>query len=278
MWRPTRRFTAPAAVLTIALAGAALGPAGAATNPVPDVPPPAHSIFSAEQAAYAVLGSQFRHETATFTLPKTAILAPFIGSFSLSVQLWSVRNVFVVDLSTCTTVFPCATGRAPASEPYFVSVTIYNPATRARVRKFVTLVPGMKPGDSVTETLYYNRSAGSIRTTVADPTADLFLRFRYPIGTGISYDQGRVGLETSEKSPWGPPAFTYNAVGASKRVVAIARVYFTDYKGQRGTVSSALWHHVPVTWTRNGRATGAVNGFVGRLSRTGSAFGAFLAP
>jgi hypothetical protein len=266
MRRTLTSFTAASTVIASlgALGLATAAPSAAAVKP---------AIASPEQAGYVATGARFRYVQATVTLPNAAQFAGQIGAYGASVQLWSGAKILVLGISTCTTT-SCAPGGTPApAEPYNAAVAVFDRATGG-VLHSDSSSPAMAPGDSVTLSAFYDRAAGTDTFTVTDTTSGKSFTDTYS-DPSATYQQARAGAEFGADPFHTAP---YNAPPDPVHLVKLGGIRVTDYSGQRGGFSSSHWDHGKVNWTRNGKATGAVNGHPRDLFTAGTAFNIYLQP
>ncbi|MEP7026045.1 MAG: hypothetical protein ABJB47_20045 [Actinomycetota bacterium] len=211
-----------------------------------------------------------------FAFPKSPDASQFaseVGSFGLSVQLWSPDKVVVLGISTCTTV-SCSIGGSPApDEPYNAAMAVLDQATGGTLHAD-TDSPAMAPGDSVTLIASYDRATGIDNFSVTDNTANTSFTDTY-VDPAATYQQARVGAEFSIDPFHTAP---YSAPSDPVRLVKFSGIRVTDYSGQRAGFSSAHWDRAKVIWTRNGKNTGAIDGQPRNLFSTGTAFNVFLHP
>jgi hypothetical protein len=247
-----------------ALSLATAGASAAAVRP---------TIASPEQAAYVATGARFRYIQTTVALPDASQFASEIGSYGLSVQLWSGDKILVLGISTCTTA-NCAPGGTPAKgEPYNAAVAVFDRAT-GEVLHSATNSPAMAPGDSVTLSAFYDRTAGTDTFTVTDTTASTSFTDTYQ-DPSATYRQARAGAEFATDPFHTAP---YDAPADPVHLVRLSGIRVTDYSAQRGGFSSPHWDHAKVNWTRNGKTTGAVDGHPRDLFSAGTAFNIYLEP
>jgi hypothetical protein len=253
---------------------AAAMPAGAAIGP---------TVASVQQAGFATTGAQFRNVRQSFTLPDASTFAPEIGGFGLSVHLWSAHSVVVLGVSNST---------VPGN--YSAAAAVFNPVAKTTVCSTAGSGTGLcagvpanwtdgsvsfAPGDFVTESIFYSRTAGTTQFTVTDVTSGQSLIYIRHAGTGISWNQARLGAEFG-CTPWtscGTGPVPYNAPANAVTLASISRAGLTTYSGHRAGISS-WWTRSKIEWTRNGLLTGAVNARATNLSSSGTAFSVRLQP
>ena len=189
-------------VMTVLLGGSF---ASASTGP---------AVASPEQAGYAVTGGQFRDVHASVYLRNAATYSSELAGFGNSVQLWSSKYVIILGVSDST-----------ITAPYSPALAVYDTATKTLhcSTAAATPCPGTPKNwtdgsvsyahsQTVRESLYYNKATGNVTATVvaADGSAS---SASFDAGT-VSFNQARVGNETSAVGPWGlggtftPPAST----------------------------------------------------------------------
>ncbi len=199
-------------------------------------------------------------------------------------QLWSTHSVIVLGVSNTT---------ATASN-YSAAAAVFNPATKTTVCSTAGSGTGLcagvplawtngtvsfAPGDFLTESIFYNRAAGTTTFTVTDITSGQGLIYTRTAGMGISWNQARVGAEFG-CTPWascGIGPVPYTAPPNAVPLASISGVRLTTFSGHRSGLRS-WWTHSKVEWTRNGLLTGAVNAKAVNLSSDGTAFGVVLEP
>jgi hypothetical protein len=267
------RIAAVGAVSAGLVLAAAL-PAGAVTGP---------TMASVQQAGFVATGAQFRYVQESFTLPDASQFASEIGGFGLSSHLWSAHSVVVLGVSNSTT-----------AGNYNAAVAVFNPVTQTTVCSTAGSGTGkcanvptnwtdgsvsFAPGDFVTERIFYNQGAGTTSFTVTDQTSGDSLAYTRHAGTGISWNQARVGAEFG-CTPWascGTGPVPYNAPPNPVTLASLSGIRLTTYSGHRSGLST-WWTHSKIEWTRNGLTTGAVNAKASNLSSSGTVFSVNLQP
>jgi hypothetical protein len=123
---------------------------------------------------------------------------------------------------------------------------------------------GFNPGDTVTETVFYDQSTGTVNFQASDPAGNLYRAFD-PVGTGISFGQARIeaGFGT-----FSPPA-------ANTKLVAISNAGVTLYNGKKHTLSS-FFTTSPEKATSTGTGAGTLQAFPTALNSTGTSFSVFF--
>lgn len=259
--------------ISAGLALAAALPAGAVTGP---------TVASVQQAGFAATGAQFRYVQSSFMLPNAANFVSEIGGFGLSVHLWSAHSVVVLGVSNST-----------VDGNYNAAVAVFNPVTKTTVCSTAGSGTGLcagtptdwtdgsvsfAPGDFLTEAVFYNRAAGTTTFSVTDESSGQSLAYTRHAGTGISWNQARVGAEFG-CTPWAgcPGPVPYTAPANSTRLASFSGIRLTTYSGHRSGLSS-WWTHSKIEWTRNGLLSGAVNAKATNLSSSGTVFSVNLQP
>lgn len=267
-------------LITAALAAGAIalaaGPALASSHP--NVPLKAGTTTSTEQAGYRVTGGQFRNVHQQVFLRNAGQYASSIGSYGISVQLWSASKVIVLGISTCATTDCQAGSPAVNNEAWGAALAVYDASSHALIHS--AFAPTQVPaGHTVRQLITYNKTTGTIFVSVVDETAGTTnFSATYAAGAGLSFSQARLGAETSAVSPWGPPAFAYSAPAGTTLAARLSGAGLTNYTGHAGSVSDSEWQHNTVTWTRNGLASGAVNADASALTAGGTGFTVSLEP
>lgn len=268
-----------AALAAGAIGGALAAPMAASATVRPHVAAPAGSTFSPEQMGWRTTGGQFRNVHEVISLPDLSTFSQNIGSAGFSVQLWSATRVVVLGISTCATT-TCHTGDTPApAEAWNAALAVYDAGgAHALIHADGASAP-IPAGHTARLVALYNKVNGLVSVSATDQTAGtVAFNVSFFVGTGLSFNQSRVGSEFSAVSPWGPPAFAYSAPASARLLRNISGVGMTNYIGHAGTLTDSEWLHNRVTWTRNGLSTGAVNGTAGSLVQGGSLFGVVLQP
>lgn len=259
--------------ISAGLALVAAMPAVAATGP---------TTASIQQAGFVATGAQFRYVQDSFTLPDASKFAPEINGFGLSVHLWSAHSVVVLGVSNST---------IPGN--FSAAAAVFNPVNESTVCSTAGSGTGLcanvptdwtngsvsfKPGDFLTESIFYSQSAGTTEFTVTDQTSGQSLSYTRSAGKGISWNQARVGAEFG-CTPWagcGGP-ISYNAPPNAVTLASFSGIRLTTYSGHRSGLST-WWTHSKIEWTRNGKTTGAVNAKASNLSSSGTVFSVSLQP
>jgi hypothetical protein len=124
-------------------------------------------------------------------------------------------------------------------------------------------------GQSVTESIYYNKASGLVSVNVFDANGDSAFGQAH-VGSSVSFTNPRINGGFDAGS-----SFT-----APKSQVTLARftgVKLTTYSGHRGTIAS--WYpHGKVLATSDGHSTGTVLATPSGLSHSGSSFSVFFVP
>jgi hypothetical protein len=254
--------------LGVALALAA--PAAAATGP---------PFFSPEQAGYVATGARFQVVQSSVRLPNAANFASEVAGFGVSAQLWTKFRVVVVGVSNSTT-----------AGNYNAAVAVFNRSTHALIcstaasgaqqcpsvgSRWTDGSVSFAPGDDMTLTIVYDRSAGRDHFFVDDNTSGVSLSYGgYVPGTGKNYTQARVGAEFAA-TPWG--TFTYTPPATETHLVTFRDSVLVTYSGSQSTFSS-WWTHHKILATSNGSSTGTVEVRPHNLFNFGANFGVFLEP
>lgn len=201
-------------------------------------------VITAEQAGYAVTGAQFRYAQQTIYLRNPANVAASLGGYGYSAQLWSSGYVIVLGVSAST---------SPASA-YSPALAVFDPATHALIcstaaagaqecpgtpAAWTTGAVSYPAGDTITESLYYNRASGNVTATVHDLTAGHSSSATFDAGTAASFTAARLGAETGT-DPW--TAAPYTPPAAPVRLGAVSGVGVTTYSGHASSLASWFTH------------------------------------
>jgi len=234
-------------------------------------------VYSPEQAGYAATGGQFKTVRTEVYLRQPGQYAGEVSSYRLSVQLWSAR--WVVSLGLFASTSPASAYRPVAA--------IYNRTTHALVCSTATAAGKLCPGTpanwadgsltypagaSVYLLATYTKTTGRMGFSVTDdmmtpPSSG----FSYGIGTGISFNQARVGAELGT-TPWSTGS--YSPPKATMRLATFPAGYLTTYNNQT-TGFQSWWTHHKIIMTGTGGVTEVAPT---DLSRGGYYFGVYLQP
>ena len=125
---------------------------------------------------------------------------------------------------------------------------------------------GFAVGDTVTQTVFYNRTTGTVDFTAFDAAGNLYRAFD-PIGTGISFGQARI------EAGYG----TFRPPAAVTRLVRITGAGVTTYNGKKHTLAS-FFVTSPEDGTSTGTGAGTLQAFPTALDSTGTAFSVNFQP
>ncbi len=258
------------AVGSLAVTLALAGPAAAAIGQI---------YYSPEQAGYAATGARFQYVQSTVRLPDASAFASEVGGFGVSVQLWTRYRVVVVGVSNATT-----------AGNYNAAVAVYSRTNKTLICSTAAtgaqLCPNVgsrwtdgsvdfAPGDDVTLTIWYDRSAGVDHFYVDDNTTGVELFYGgYAPGTGKTYGQARVGAEFAA-GPWS--SFTYSPPASETHLVTFRDSFLVTYSGSVSSFYS-WWTRHKIDATSNGTATGTVEVRPHNLWNFGANFGVYLQP
>ena len=245
-------------------------PAAAATGP---------RFFSPEQAGYVATGARFQAVQSSVRLPNAANFASEVAGFGVSAQLWTQFRVVVLGVSNSTT-----------AGNYNAAVAVFNRSTHALICSTAASGPqkcpnvgsrwtdgsvSFAPGDDVTLTIAYDRTAGRDHFFVDDNTSGVSLSYGgYVPGTGKNYTQARVGAEFAA-TPWG--SFAYTPPAAETHLVTFRDSVLVTYGGSQSTFSS-WWTHHKIVATSDGSSTGTVEVRPHNLFNFGANFGVYFQP
>jgi len=255
---------------TLGVILALAGPAAAATGP---------AYFSPEQAGYVATGARFEYVQSTVHLPDASAFASEFGAYGVSVQLWTGSRVVVLGMSNTTT-----------AGSYSAAAAVYNRTSKSLIcstaasggqacpnvgSRWTDGSVSYAPGDDVTLTIFYDRSAGVVHFFADDDTTGVELFYGgYAPGTGQTYSQARVGAEFGA-SPWG--SFTYAAPAAETHLVTFQDSVLVTYSGSVSSLRST-WTRHKISATSNGSATGTVQVRSSNLANGGANFDVLLEP
>ncbi|MBO0774025.1 MAG: hypothetical protein J2P35_21445 [Actinobacteria bacterium] len=277
--------TAVAAIAVGAIAAAATGgvliagSAGAST---------AARISTPEQAGYAATNAQFQFVSANVYLRNPAQYASSLGSYGDSVQLWSDDMEITLGVSDTTS---SGGGFSPAMAVFDHTKTAPDDVTCSTAG--TTPCPGTPKnwtdgsvsypkGDTVTLALEYNRGSGLVTAIIRDETAGKASQASYDVGTGVSFNQARVGAETGCYAPWDPASVngcgsTVTPPSAPQLLSRFTGVTLVTYSGHVSGMAS-WWQHHKVLLTADGTATQPTQAAPANLGSGGTSFSVSLLP
>ena len=255
-------FTIATAAAALALpAGLIATAASAATGPVTP---------TKEEAGYQFTGAQFRYAQASVYLRNASQYSASIGGLGQSVQFWGGGRVYVLGVSDTT-----------SSSPWSPNVAVFNNSTHALIcAASLANCPDQSGGfgstsypvgHTVQEEIFYNQGNGDLTFTVNDLTAQTTSVFTLNVGTGVSFNEVRIGSEFGD-TPWSAPAFT--APASQTKVAAFSGGQLTNYKGTK-LGFSGYFTTSPLIMTGPGSVTEAN---AGPLNSTADGFSTFLVP
>jgi hypothetical protein len=262
MSRLIRSLTLAAAAAVLALPGVlAATTASAATGPVTP---------TKEEAGYQFTGAQFRYAQASVYLRNASQYSSSIGGLGQSVQFWGGGRVYVLGVSDTT-----------SSSPWSPNVAVFNNSTHALIcAASLANCPDQSGGfgstsyaigHTITESVFYSQSTGSLTFRVDDVTAKTSNSYKVNVGTGVSFKEVRIGTEFGN-DPWSPPAFTPPA--AQVKLAAFSGGQLTNYKGTKFGFSG-YFTTSPLIMTGPGSVTEAK---AGPLNSTANGFSTYLVP
>ena len=262
MPRLIRSLTLAAAAAVLALPGVlAATTASAATGPVTP---------TKEEAGYQFTGAQFRYAQASVYLRNASQYSSSITGLGQSVQFWGGGRVYVLGVSDTT-----------SSSPWSPNVAVFNNSTHALIcAASLANCPDQSGGfgstsyaigHTITESVFYNQSTGSLTFSVTDVTAKTSNSYTVNVGTGVSFKEVRIGTEFGN-DPWSPPAFTPPA--AQVKLAAFSGGQLTNYKGTKYGFSG-YFTTSPLIMTGPGSVTEAN---AGPLNSTANGFSTYLVP
>lgn len=239
---------AGAVVLGVALAAASAGLALTAGGASAGSGAP---FETQEQAGYAATGAQFRFVSTTIYLRNAAAYAAYVDGYGYSVQMWTATREITLGVSDSTSASPYS----PAMAVFDRSQLAPNDLVCSTAASGTQLCPGTPAnwtsgsvsypaGDTVTLSLFYDRSSGLVHATVTDKTAGTSSSVSYDLGTGASVKQVRAGAEFGDAAPWDQANFRFTAPSSPIKLGRFTGSTLTSYSGH--TASFDSW------WTRHG--------------------------
>lgn len=267
-----RLVTAAAAAAAAPLLALALAvPASASTGP-------RHFASCATNdggacAGYIASGAQFRFVTNTAFLRNPAFYSAITNGIGWQDGLKSTSNpastwdaiVGISDSTTSGTIY------SPQSLVYHNGSLVAIGPNAVFCPAGGTCQPasaggGFQPGDTVTQTVFYNRTTGTVNMTAFDAAGNLYRAFD-PVGKGISFGQARIEAGYGTFSP--PAAVT--------KLVRFTGAGVTTYNGNRHTLAGFFVHSKELA-TSTGTRAGTLQAFPTDLSNGGTVFSVNFQP
>lgn len=232
----------------------------------------ANDPATAEEAGYQLTNAQFSAAHATVYLRQASQYSGSVAGLGQSIQFWGGGNVYVLGVSDSTT-----------TSPWSPAVAIFDASSHALVcsTSGSTPCPGTPQswlnglsypaGHTVTLKAVYDKALGVLHFTVRDETAGTATTFTRDAGTGIKFDQVRIGTEFGN-DPWSAPSFT--APTNPLKTAAFTNAGVTNYKGKSFDLSDYFT-------TKQLTMTGAGSVVQARpsdLVSNGTGFSTFLVP
>lgn len=254
-----------AAVAVLALAA----PAGASTGT---------SELSPEQAGFTATGAQFETVAASVYLRNPTQYTGYVAGFGHSVQLWSSGSVAIFGVTASTT----GTSYTPYAAVYDRSThaeIVLNPdATWCGNGTCGPTIGTWNTGDTLSMKVTYSPSSGTVTFNASPSAGDAGTSFKadYLIGTGVSYNQARVGSDFGS-TPW-DASYAYTPPPAQYLKTAVfSKVSLTTYSGHTSTMWSWWVHHALLANTEQQSSSDWVS-VPSNLYNSGANFQTYLVP
>lgn len=222
-------------------------------------------------AGYIASGAQFRHVTNTAFLRNPAADSAITNGIGWQDGLKSTSNpastwdaiVGISDTTTSGTIY------SPQSLVYHNGSLVAVAPNAVFCPAGGTCQPasaggGFAPGDTVTETVTYNRASGTVDFAAFDAAGNVYKAFD-PVGTGISFGQARI---EAGYGTFSPPA-------ANTKLVRFTGAGVTLYNGTKHSLSSSFTTS-PEKATSTGTGAGTLQAFPTALNSAGTAFSVFF--
>ena len=119
---------------------------------------------------------------------------------------------------------------------------------------------GFPVGDTITQSVFYNRAHGTVNVTESDAAGNAFRGF-FTTGTGISFGQARI---EAGYGTFSPPA-------ANTKLIRVTSAKVTLYNGN-GFSMGGWSDHVAEDGTSTGTGAGTLQAFPTALNSTGGTF------
>jgi hypothetical protein len=229
---PARPAAVTAARTSIAVR---LSPLGTA-----HVRPGASSVNSLNSAGYAVsrARTRFRYAAATFFVPYlNCRLSP--GAYSAG---WVGLDGFVGTPDSAEQVGVAANCTARGRAKYHAWFAMY-PRARTPLRVSV------RPGDSVTASVHYDRSTARFTLSLTDSTTGGHARARAACPPGVRCPRDSAEIITSALTAGSGGGLTIRPL-ADYGAVSFTSIVITDRSGDHGSVRSAHWGATRIVQTQ----------------------------
>lgn len=233
----------------------------------------ANDPATVEQAGYQLTNAQFRFAHETVYLRTAGQYSGSVAGFGQSVQFWGGGRVYVLGVSDSTT-----------ASPYSPAVAIFDSSTHALVCSTAGATPCPDTPQSwlnglsypaqhtVTLSVFYSTTQGTITFTVRDETANSATAFTYDAGLGVSFKKVRLGTEFGS-DPWTAPG-TFTPPAAQQKVATFTDAGVANYKGNRFGITG-YFTTAPLTMTGAGSV---VQAEPGPIKSSGTSFDTLLVP
>lgn len=124
-------------------------------------------------------------------------------------------------------------------------------------------------GQSVTESVYYNKAAGTVSVAAYDVNGDSFFGQAH-VGSSVSFGRASIYGGFDQGSSFAAPA-------SPLTLAHFTGVRVTTYSGHHGTITG--WYsHNKVLATSDGTPSGTVRAAPSGLSNSGSSFSVYFEP
>lgn len=268
--------TAIAGIAAIATSLVMSGMASASTG-TPEISP--------EEAGYSATAAQFQTVRASVYLRNPEQYATEVTGYGHSVQLWSSGLVMILGVSDTTAAGSKAAGFSPA-------VAVFDRSTHALLAASAngTIAAQWCPahqacqpatsggsfaaGVTVTLRMHYSHATGAARFKAVDVAGDTFTA-TYSPGTGISFNQARIGTEFGV-DPWTAPSYT--PPGKWTKIAVYNNARLVTYSGHRSTLRSWWVHHALEANTEAQSESGDWVAIPTDLYNSGASFRTFFVP
>lgn len=273
--RITRKLAAAVAVAALPLAAASAASAGTSTHHpmflfhgAPFAPfANGKPLYETGSSGYAVTSAQFRSIAETAYLRNPGQYASITGGYGFGVTLETDSLQINIGVSAAT--LPASTLYSPGLTEYdngaLVSGSPYYSAQWCPAGgscQAMASGDGFAVGDSVTESLSYNRSSGKLNYLASDAAGNEFTG-AFDVGTRLSFHEANVGA--------GYNTSAYAAPKTATKLVAISGVAVTTYTGKTTGLSSWFTCSEEIA-TSNGLKSGTKQMEPTALSGSGTSF------
>lgn len=244
------------AMLATAVASAGLGLTALAGTASASTGPRA---FTQDSAGYSVTHGQFRYVQDTVFLRSPSKFSAVDDGVSWETHLAGVRTTSNQAVEVNVNI-----GGDPQTD------SSYHAWANLDGQPMVTQGDtGFSAGQSVTESIYYNKASGVVSVSAFDVNGDSFFGQAF-VGSNVSF--GRISIYGGFDQ-----GSSFKAPSTPVTLAQFSGVRVTTYSGHRGTIAGSYSHH-KVLATSSGTSAGTARVAPSDLGSGGRSFGVFFEP